>query len=89
MSAKLKEPNMYAIVLEDNDNLTIQFVKDILSEVFKKEDSVCEEGIISLKRDGYIEVARLPLQFAEQKQTEVTLVAKLAGIPFNCAINKV
>lgn len=88
-NAKLKEPNIYSVILEDNDRLTIQFVKDVLGEVFKQEQSTLENNIIELKRKGFIEAAALPLQFAEQKKLEVTFVAKHAGIPFKCSINKI
>lgn len=86
---ELKKPNLYNIILEDNDNLTIQYVRDILYGIFKKPESVCEEHIISLKKTGSIVVDVLPLQFAEQKQTEVGLISKLEGIPLKCTIDKV
>jgi len=89
MAIKLEEPNFYSIVLADNDKLTISFVKEVLLSIFHQEQSLCEANIIDLKRSGHIEVGRLPLQFAEQKQAEVDFLSKAEGIPFKCQIHQV
>lgn len=87
--SKIKKPNLYKITLEDNDKLTIQYVKDVMYNIFKTSESVCEQNIMSLKKTGSVIIDTLPLQFAEQKQAEVSLLSKQEGIPFKCTIDKV
>ena len=85
----MNEPNLYHIVLEDNENVPLNFARDLIHGVFKKSETSCEENLITMKKYGQVVVDILPLQFAEQKQVEVSKVAKLEGHKIHCRIAKV
>ena len=73
-------PNYKVIFLNDNVT-TMEFVIEILSNIFAHNEDSARELTVQIHTDGKAIVAVLPFELAEQKVLETTTIARSNGFP--------
>lgn len=85
---KLKEPKQYCVVMYNDDFTTMDFVVEILVDIFHK-DSVTAEALMStIHRQGKVIVGKYPYDIAASKVSEALNRAKEQGFPFRVSVEE-
>jgi ATP-dependent Clp protease adaptor protein ClpS len=85
---KPQEPRLYRVLLHNDDYTTMQFVVNILMEVFRK---TCEEAraiMLMVHERGMGQCGVFPLEIAETKVSEVRRRAREANFPLRCTLEE-
>ena len=85
---EIKEPNMYNVIMI-NDNFTpIDWVINILKEIFKHSDSSAEHLTLTIHNDGSAIVGTYFYEVAEQKAIETTNLSRSNGFPLSLKLEE-
>ena len=85
---ELKEPDMYRVLLHNDDYTTMDFVVKILEEVFHKTQEESVAIMMSVHQKGMGVCGVYPKEIAEFRVTQVTVKAQQAGFPLRCTMEK-
>lgn len=77
----LREPPMYKIVYLNDEVTTMDFVLSSLIQFFNYNEETAMDITENIHQNGSAVVAVLPYEIAEQKEIEVTAVARKNGYP--------
>ena len=77
----LKEPPLYQVIYLNDDVTTIEFVVFTLTDIFDYNEMGATEKAREIHENGSCVVAEYPYEIAEQKGTEVVLMARKNGFP--------
>ena len=72
-------PELYRVILHNDDTTTFEFVVKVLIDIFDKSESEADTITNTVHNDGTALVAIYPFEIAEQKITETTELAKASG----------
>lgn len=84
-----KEPVFYLIILYNDDYTTMDFVIEILEQVFNKTPSEATQIMLKVHRQGKGICGRYPAEIAETKVMLVNKRAKESGFPLKCSMEKI
>jgi len=79
----LKEPPLFKIIFLNDDVTTIEFVVYTLTDILEYTDAGATEKAQEIHEHGSAVVAEYPYEIAEQKGTEIVLLARKNGFPLN------
>ncbi len=85
---KLKEPDMYAVVLHNDDYTTKEFVVEVLASVFHKHYAEATNIMLRAHRNGKAVVEVYTWDIAVTKIDQVHRKAKARGFPLRCSVEK-
>jgi ATP-dependent Clp protease adaptor protein ClpS len=87
---KVKIPNMYKVLLHNDDTTTFDFVIMVLIRIFHKsvEDAIEVTKAIHLEGQG-IAGAPYTREIAEEKTSEVNTFARVNGFPLTATFEEV
>ena len=85
---ELKEPDMYRVLLHNDDYTTMDFVVKILEEVFHKTQEESVAIMMSVHQKGMGVCGVYPKEIAEFRVTQVATRAQHAGFPLRCTMEK-
>lgn len=77
----LREPPLYKIVYINDEVTTMTFVLDSLMTFFNYTEETAMDITENIHQNGSAVVAVLPFEIAEQKEIEVTMLARKNGFP--------
>ena len=77
----LKEPPLYKIVYLNDQITTMNFVLESLVTFFNYSENTAMDITENIHQNGSAVVAVLPYEIAEQKELEVTTLARKNGFP--------
>lgn len=77
----LKEPPLYKIVYLNDEVTTMNFVLSSLITFFNYNEQTAMDITEDIHQNGSAVVAVLPYEIAEQKEIEVTTLARKSGYP--------
>jgi ATP-dependent Clp protease adaptor protein ClpS len=80
-SEAIKEPPMFRVVYLNDNQTSIEFVVESLTEFFDYTAETAEQITIDIHETGSACVAVLPYEIAEQKGIEVTVSARAQNYP--------
>lgn len=83
---KLKKPQMYKVLLHNDDYTTMEFVVKILSEVFHRSESEAVEIMLHVHRKGVGVAGVYPREVAETRVAKVARLARDAEYPLLCTM---
>jgi ATP-dependent Clp protease adaptor protein ClpS len=86
---KTKEPDMYSVVLLNDDYTTMDFVVRVLVEVFKKSPVQANAIMMKVHRNGKGVCGIYTQEVAETKISRVESMAREEGFPLKCSMEEV
>ena len=85
---KVKTPNMYAVVLINDDYTPMEFVIYVLQTIFKKDYEEAKNIMLSVHNSGKGICGIYPLDIAESKANQVVEYARINQHPLECKVQK-
>ena len=85
---KLKEPDMYRVVLHNDDFTTQEFVVEVLVKVFHKSVVDATRIMLNVHRNGTGQVGVFTYDIAATKVRQVHKMAREREYPLKCTIEK-
>jgi ATP-dependent Clp protease adaptor protein ClpS len=76
-----KEPELYQVVLLNDDYTTMEFVVEVLESVFQKSPAEAFQIMMNVHRNGRGLAGVYPWEVAETKVETVTSLARQEGFP--------
>lgn len=84
----VEEPGVYKVIFL-NDNVTpMEFVIDVLQNIFKHSHDTATEITMTIHNEGSSVVGVYSYEIAEQKGIETTVLARNSGFPLQVKIEK-
>lgn len=84
----LKEPPMYKVLLHNDDYTTMEFVVQVLMQVFHKSVEQATQIMLNVHRRGIGMCGVFTFEVAETKVQTVTRLARENGHPLKCTMEK-
>jgi ATP-dependent Clp protease adaptor protein ClpS len=85
---ELKEPNLWKVIVLNDDITTMEFVITVLTDIFDYTEDEAKKIVVDIHENGSAVVAVYPYEMAEQKGIEVTLAARQEGYPLEVRIEE-
>jgi ATP-dependent Clp protease adaptor protein ClpS len=85
---QLKEPDLYQVVLLNDDYTTMDFVVQVLEEIFHKQPSEAFRIMMQVHTQGRGICGQYPYEVAETKVAAVQDRARTAGFPLQATMEK-
>ena len=86
---QIKYPDRFNVMLINDDFTPMEFVIQLLVEVFNQSIEEAKEIMVKVHEEGKAIAGRYGLEIAEQKQAESTIIARHHGHPLKVIIEKV
>ncbi|WP_027371069.1 ATP-dependent Clp protease adapter ClpS [Desulfovermiculus halophilus] len=86
---EVKEPPQYKVVLHNDDYTTMEFVVQVLKNVFRKSEGEAIQIMLSVHRNGSGVCGVYTFEVAETKVAQVHKMAKEEGYPLKCTMEEV
>jgi len=86
VTPKKQEPEMYKVLLLNDDYSTMDFVIEVLESVFQKAPAEADRIMLHVHTQGMGLAGVYPWEVAETKVATVTDMAKDAGFPLRAII---
>ena len=78
---ELREPQLYRVILHNDDYTTMEFVIDVLKKIFKKSTDEAEEIMWKVHEKGQAVCGVYTYEIAETKVEQVKVLARQNGFP--------
>ncbi len=85
---KIKEPDMYRVVLLNDDYTTMDFVVYVIQKVFRKPAAEATKIMMDVHKKGRGVVGTYPLDIARTKAGQVKKLARDSEYPLECVVEK-
>jgi ATP-dependent Clp protease adaptor protein ClpS len=85
---KTKEPELFRVVLLNDDYTTMEFVVEILEDIFNKPPAEAFRIMMQVHTQGRGVCGHYPFEIAETKVTTVEDRARTSGFPLKATIEK-
>ena len=85
---KLREPRKYNVIMHNDDFTTMEFVVEILEEIFNKNEMEAESLMMTVHKGGKAVVGCYPYDIAVSKVNAAKIRAKSAGFPFKMTVEE-
>ena len=85
---KLREPRKYNVIMHNDDFTTMEFVVEILLEIFNKSEIEAESLMMTVHKGGKAVVGCYPYDIAVSKANAAKIRAKSAGFPFKMTVEE-
>jgi len=83
---KLKEPEMYRVILHNDHYTTQEFVVSVIISVFNKPAAEATRLMLEVHRKGSGCVGTYPYDIASTKAAKVRELAKASEFPLKCTV---
>lgn len=85
---KIKKPNMYKVLLHNDDYTTMDFVVEILIKIFRKSPIEAERIMFDVHRKGIGIAGIYSYDIASTKIRQVMIMAEESGFPLKLTLEK-
>ena len=85
---KVKTPNMYAVILINDDYTPMEFVIYVLQTIFKKDYGEAKDIMLTVHNQGKGICGVFSLDIAESKANQVVEFARINQHPLECKVQK-
>ena len=86
---ELKYPERFNVVIINDDFTPMEFVIQLLIEIFNKSTSEAKEVMLNVHNNGKGIAGTYGLEIAEQKQQESTVIARHHSHPLKVVLEKI
>ena len=83
---KIKKPRLYKVILVNDDFTTMEFVIEILIEVFHKSFEMAQKIMLEIHHRGFGICGTYSYEIAETKVLKVLRMAKENEYPLQCKL---
>lgn len=83
---RVREPERFVVLLHNDDYTSMDFVVQILQEVFHKDNTEAVRIMLSVHEKGVGHCGVYTAEIAEAKVLRVTQKARAAGFPLRCTM---
>lgn len=84
----VQEPSLYRVLLHNDDQTTMDFVVEILVDIFDKDVEEAAEIMLKVHTNGIGVCGRYPREIAEYKVKKTIKLARQANFPLLCTMEK-
>ena len=85
---KIEEPKKYKVIVLNDNSTPMDFVVNLLSEIFKHTQSSAEEIMMTIHTTGSGVAGIYNFEIAEVKAVEATQLARASGYPLQLKIEE-
>lgn len=85
---KTKEPGQYNVIMHNDDFTTMDFVVEVLVDIFHKDEATAQALMLNVHRKGRAVVGRYPYDIAVTKVNAALTRAKAQGYPFRMTLEE-
>ena len=85
---KLQEPKHYKVIMMNDDFTTMEFVVEVLIDIFKKDPVQAEALMMAVHKSGKAVVGIYPYDIAMSKVNTALERAKAEGFPFRMTVEE-
>lgn len=82
---RFKKPSMYKVIIYNDDETTMEFVVNLLMEVFNKQEAEAGELMLRVHVEGQAVVGIYTYDIARTKVAQASNKAQSAGFPLRLA----
>jgi len=86
---KIKHPKKYNVVMLNDDVTPMEWVMNILKEIYKHSDATAESLTMAIHTHGSAIVGTYAFEIAEQKSHETVNLSRNHGFPLTVKIDEV
>ena len=86
---QVQEPEMFKVLLHNDDYTTMEFVIYVLMVVFRKQMDEARQIMLNVHRQGIGVCGIFTYEIAETKADMVIQMARQNGYPLRCSLEKV
>jgi ATP-dependent Clp protease adaptor protein ClpS len=86
VTTNIVEPRKFKVIILNDDNTPMEFVIDVLINIFNHDQASSEQLMLTIHNEGSAVAGIYPYEIAEQKGIETTHLARQAGYPLNVKI---
>ena len=79
---ELKEPDMYKVIMHNDDFTTMDFVVMVLKTVFYKDEATAHKLMLTVHKQGKAQIGLYTLDIAVSKCQRAMTMARKEGFPF-------
>ena len=85
---RIREPKHYKVIMHNDDFTTMEFVVEILKDIFHKDEMEAERLMLMVHDCGKAAVGTYPYDLAASKVRFAAARAKAAGFPFRMTVEE-
>lgn len=86
--SRLKEPKQYNVIMINDDFTTMEFVVEVLVDVFHKDELTAQALMMNVHKNGQAVVGKYPYDIAVTKVKIALDKAKEQGFPFRMTVEE-
>ncbi len=87
-SSKVKEPRQFNVVMHNDDFTTMEFVVEVLIDIFHKDEVTAQAIMLGVHKNGKAVVGKYPYDIAATKVAAALSRAKQEGYPFRMTVEE-
>lgn len=87
-NTRVREPKQYRVIMLNDDFTTMEFVVEVLIDIFGKDPATAEDLMLQVHRSGRAVVAVYPYDIAATKVQLAMQRAKAQGFPFRMLVEE-
>ena len=85
---RLKEPKQYNVIMINDDFTTMEFVVEVLVDIFHKDELTAHALMMQVHRNGKAVVGKYPYDIAATRVRVSLERAKSSGFPFRMTVEE-
>ncbi len=85
---KVQKPRHYQVIMHNDDFTSMEFVVEILVDIFHKDNLEAERLMLLVHQSGRAAVGSYPYDIAVTKVQEASMRAKREGFPFRLTVEE-
>lgn len=87
-SSKIKEPKQYHVIMLNDDFTTMEFVVNVLTDIFHKDEVSAQAIMLQVHKNGQAVVGKYPYDLAVTKVNAALSRARAEGFPFRMNVEE-
>ena len=85
---QVSTPALFKVLMHNDDYTTMEFVLEVLRDVFRKSAAEAEKIMLIIHFQGVGHCGTYPYSIAETKADQVRLRARKSGFPLRCSLEE-
>lgn len=85
---RIREPRHYDVIMHNDDFTTMDFVVDVLIDIFHKDGAEAERLMLQVHEAGQAVVGTYPYDIASSKVQAAMVRARKEGYPFRLSVRE-